>query len=100
MPAIQRMYHEFKSQGLEVLAVNATNQDSVGNAVDFAHQLGLSFPILLDNSGNVGRTYMINAFPTTFFLDEEGEIQEVIIGGPMSEALLKVRILQLLGITR
>lgn len=28
MPAIQRVYDEYKEEGFEVLAVNATNQDS------------------------------------------------------------------------
>jgi len=29
--------------------------------------------------------------PTTFFIDKSGLIQEIIIGGPMTEALLQIR---------
>ena len=30
--------------------------------------------------------------PTSFFVDADGIIQEVVIGGPMAEALLRTRI--------
>jgi hypothetical protein len=38
----------------------------------------------------------VRALPTTFFIDARGVIQEVIAGGPMSEALLRIRVEQLI----
>ncbi|MDH5507321.1 MAG: TlpA family protein disulfide reductase [Anaerolineae bacterium] len=96
MPAMQRVYEQYKDHGLVILAVNATNQDSVGAAVGFAQEMGLNFPILLDMDGSVSNAYNLRALPSSFFIDRNGVIQEVVIGGPMAEALLLTRIQRLL----
>jgi len=96
MPALQRVYEDYQEQGLEILAVNATNQDRLADAAAFAGQLGLTFPILFDEDGEVSLLYQLRSLPTTYFIDRQGIIQDVVIGGPMSEALLRIRIDQLL----
>ena len=96
MPAMQRVYETYHSQGLEILAVNSTSQDTRQDALAFAESLGLRFPILFDDEGQVARLYQVNALPTTFFIDAQGLIRDVVIGGPMAEALLRVRVEQLL----
>ena len=95
MPAIQKVYDEYRDQGFEVLAVNSTHQDNLGDAITFAQIRRLTFPILLDRDGSVGNLYEIRSLPTTFFIDAEGIIQDVVIGGPMAKALLKIRAEQL-----
>jgi cytochrome c biogenesis protein CcmG, thiol:disulfide interchange protein DsbE len=100
MPAIQRVYQDYQAQGFQVLAVNATNQDDPGKATTFAQQLGLTFPILLDTDGSVGQQYQLQALPTSFFVDGNGMIREVVVGGPMSEALLRVRVEDLIKESR
>ncbi len=97
MPALQKMYETYHAQGLEILAVNATHQDDAQAAINFSTQLGLTFPILLDNDGSVSRLYQLQSLPTTFFVGTDGSIQDVVVGGPMAEALLRVRIDHLLG---
>ncbi len=96
MPAMQRVYEEYKDQGFTILAVNATQQDSQAAAAQFALEKGLTFPILFDMDGSVARSYQMTALPSSFFILPDGTINEVIIGGPMAEALLRVRIEQLL----
>jgi peroxiredoxin len=96
MPAIQKVYEQYQEKGLVVLGVNATNQDNPQNAIQFAEEMGLTFPVLFDKDGNVSQRYLLNALPTTFFIDGSGTIQEVVVGGPMAEALLKIRVEQLI----
>lgn len=96
MPAMQRIYDEYKDFGFVVLAVNATNQDNVTNALAFAQEHQLTFPILLDLGGEVSQLYQLRALPSSFFIRPDGVIEEVVIGGPMAEALLRVRVEQLL----
>ncbi len=96
MPAIQRVYDEFQDQGFVVLAVNSTHQDNLGDAITFAQIRKLTFPILLDRDGSVGNLYEVRSLPTTFFVDPQGKIQDVVVGGPMAEALLRIRVQQLL----
>jgi hypothetical protein len=36
--------------------------------------------------------YQMRSLPTSFFIGRDGVINEVVIGGPMAEALLRTRI--------
>src|SRR3990170_2652149 len=96
MPAIQRVYEKTRGRGLEVLAVNTTFQDSERDAAGFVQELGLTFPVPLDRSGTVSRQYQLRALPSNFFVDREGIIRKVIIGGPMSEATIQTAVEEIL----
>lgn len=96
MPAIERVYRSYKDLGLEVLAVNATNQDSVDAATAFVQERGLTFPVLLDRTGSTSAAYNLRGLPSSFFIDRQGVIRSVVIGGPMSEALIQSKVESLL----
>lgn len=96
MPAIQKVYEAYKEQGFLVLAINATNQDSISAATEFIRENGLNFPILWDAEGEVSRLYQIQSLPTSFFVYPSGKIAEVVVGGPMAEAMLRIRVERLL----
>ena len=96
MPAIEKMYQEYKDQGFIVLAINMTYQDDPFAIVPFTQEYGLTFPILLEETGDVASAYQLRSLPSSYFIDRAGIIAEVIIGGPMSEALLRTRIEQIL----
>jgi peroxiredoxin len=90
------VYAVNRERGLEVLAVNSTFQDGEADAQAFAQDLGLTFPILLDRDGAMSRRYLLRALPSTFFVDRKGMIRSVIVGGPMSEAVIQSKIEPLL----
>lgn len=96
MPAMQRL-HEAYGDDFVILAVNMTAQDSQTAALAFAAEYGLTFPILFDPSGEVGRLYENRALPSSYFVDRDGVIREVVIGGPMAEAFLITRVETLLA---
>jgi cytochrome c biogenesis protein CcmG, thiol:disulfide interchange protein DsbE len=98
MRSMQKVYEAYSARGFTILAVNTTFQDTKDNALAFAKDRGLTFPILFDMDGSVSAAYLIRAMPTSFFVDQEGVIRRVVFGGPMSEALLRSEIEQLLGI--
>ncbi len=97
MPAMDMIYQKYKDDGFIILAVNATHLDTVPNAIAFAESLDLSFPIVFDHNGEVSRQYHLNSLPTSFFIGKDGIIKEVVIGGPMSNALLQTRVEKLLA---
>jgi peroxiredoxin len=97
MPALQRTYEMYEERGLQVLAVNSTHQDSPIAAAEFVRERGLTFPVLLDTTGLVSKQYLTRALPTTFFVDQEGVVREVMIGGPMSDATLRTTVERLLA---
>ena len=96
MPAIEKVYTEYKDQGLVVLAVNMTYQDTFANIPPFIVEYGLTFPVLLDETGSVGTAYQLRSLPSSFFIDRDGIVSEVVIGGPMAEALLRTRVEEIL----
>ena len=96
MPALERVHRDYQDQGLALLGVNATHQDRRDAALAFAQEQGLTFSLLFDEQGVASSLYALRALPTTFFIDAEGIIQDVVVGGPMSEALLRIRVQQLI----
>jgi hypothetical protein len=51
---------------------------------------------LLDETGAISTAYQLRSMPSSYFIDRKGIISEVVIGGPMSEALLRTRIEKIL----
>ncbi|MBN2043622.1 MAG: TlpA family protein disulfide reductase [Anaerolineales bacterium] len=96
MPALEAVYREYAGEDLVLLAVNAANQDNLNQAAAFVEELRLTFPVLLDEAGQVQRLYQVSALPSTFFIRPDGTIMEVVFGGPMAEALLRTRVEMLL----
>lgn len=96
MPAIESVYRSYKDIGLVVVGLNLTAQDSKEEAAAFAQEVGVTFPIALDLDNSVGSVYQVTALPTSFFVDREGMIRSVIVGGPMSEAVIRSKVEELL----
>jgi len=96
MQTIEKVYNEYKDQGFTVLAVNMTYQDSQLEIMPFVNEQGLTFPILLDETGDMANAYQLQSLPSSYFINRDGIINEVVIGGPMAEALLRTRIEEIL----
>lgn len=92
MQTIEKVYNEYKDRGFIALAINMTYQDDPLAIGPFVKEQGLSFPILLDETGEIANAYQLRSLPSSFFIDRNGIIEEVVVGGPMAEALLRTRI--------
>jgi cytochrome c biogenesis protein CcmG/thiol:disulfide interchange protein DsbE len=95
MPAIQEVYDKYRDQGFTVLAIDV--QESEDQVANFADRNGLTIPILIDHDGSVSNRYQVKAMPSTFFIDQNGVIQEVTLGGPMSVAFIESQVTGLLN---
>jgi len=96
MKSIEKVYNEYKDQGLVVLAVDMTYQDDPTKIAPFVTEQGLTFRILLDETGDMAQAYQLRSLPSSFFINRDGIINEVVIGGPMAEALLRTRVEEIL----
>jgi len=96
MPAFQQIVEEYHSTDLIIAAVNLTNQDSLSDAREFINKYQLTFPILFDSNGSASQAYNVYSLPTTFFINRQGYIQKIIIGGPIPISLLRVELDKLL----
>lgn len=72
MPSMERLYKEFKGKGLEIVAVNI--REKPRDALAFARELKLSYPVLLDPEGEVGLLYGAFGLPATYLIDRKGVV--------------------------
>jgi cytochrome c biogenesis protein CcdA/peroxiredoxin len=72
MPELEKAYRENSDKGFTILAVN--NQESVEDAVGFREELGLSFPIVMDEKGDLQKKYGVFAYPSTYVINRRGVI--------------------------
>jgi peroxiredoxin len=77
MQSIERVYQDYKDQGFTVLAVNMTRQDQLSAVAPFVKEQGLTFPILLDETGEVANAYQLQS-PSSYFI-RGWPINEVVI---------------------
>jgi cytochrome c biogenesis protein CcmG/thiol:disulfide interchange protein DsbE len=96
MPVIQQVYQNYQSQGLVVLAVDASYQDAPDRMRSFLESFTHTYTILRDESGDVNRLYMVSSLPTTFFIGRDGMIHSLVVGGPLTFAGLSARVEALL----
>jgi peroxiredoxin len=79
MPSMEQLHRRLKDRGFVLLAVS---QDDGGAATvrPFVEQMKVTFPVLVDPQGEVGRKYGVWGFPESFLVDREGRIVERVIG--------------------
>ncbi|MER2038857.1 MAG: TlpA disulfide reductase family protein [Solibacillus sp.] len=85
-PHLQTFYENNKDM-VEILAVNITSKDVRKDVEKFVNEHQITFPVLLDETGDVSTMYGAFTIPTTIFLNEEGVIVQEFVG-PMEEAFL------------
>ena len=72
MPEFQKAYEEWKARGFEILAI--AYNDTEAAMEDFRADFGLSFPLALDESGEINDDYGIQTRPSSYLLDKDGVI--------------------------
>lgn len=87
MPLLIAAYREYREQGLEVLAVNLTDQEYAKDIRKFVAEFAMPFPVALDKNGKVRGKYGLVALPTTVFVGSDGNVS-VVNSGPINAAIL------------
>ncbi len=84
MPAMEKYYKQSNGD-VVILAVNI---DPQYNVKQYVNEMGISFPVLLDEKDKVNSIYQVLTIPTTFFIDEHGIIRQKYLSA-MSVELMK-----------
>lgn len=92
MPSMEAAYRAYKDRGFTILAVAGDRQ---GAAVvgPYMQEYGLTFPTVLDATGEVGTRYRVRVIPTSLLLDREGRVTAREVGarswnGPEARGLI------------
>lgn len=77
--------------GNEMVVLGVNLQESRAAAADFAEKYGLTYPIVLDRSGEVSIAYRVgNNIPATLLVRPDGVIEQFHIGELSSDALAEI----------
>lgn len=100
MPHIEEIYKEYGYNKNNVVilgaaspatAENPSPQDESKEKIKaFLTKNNYTFPVVFDVKGEIFRNYYINAFPTTFMIDREGNIMGYVAGGLSKENMKKI----------
>ncbi|HEY8392657.1 MAG TPA: TlpA disulfide reductase family protein [Capillibacterium sp.] len=80
IPALSRFYREYRTKGVEIMAVNIWDASNREQLRAYAASTGINFPVLMDRKDHAARKYRIIAVPTTVFIDRQGRIREIYLG--------------------
>lgn len=105
MPDIQKLYEEYSAQGedaeVAILGVAGPGIGQEGSAEEiaaFMEENGYTYPVLMDESGEMFAEYGISAFPTTFMITEDGDLYGYV-PGQMPEDIMRSIIDETLGLS-
>ena len=81
MPDLVRIYEANQTKGFVLLGINLTSQDALPDVKSFAEEFKMTFPVLLDETGEVANNlYRLRALPMSVFVDRSGTIIRIHIG--------------------
>lgn len=78
-PDIEKMHQELGPKGLRILAVNVDELDL--NAIQaFADNLEVTFPVALDEAGDIQDRYQAVGLPMSFLINSDGTLAQIWTG--------------------
>lgn len=86
--ASEALHQRYRDQGLAVLAINL--QQSRESVQEYLAGLSISYPVLLDNAGEMAGRYGVAALPLVYLLDRQGRLYTRMLGGASHEQLEQI----------
>lgn len=93
MPHIEELYYEYGENQEDVIILGVTfpelgRETTTEGITQFLEDEGYTFPTVFDESQLLAYNYYINAFPTTFIINPEGNV-EGYVPGAMNKEMMK-----------
>ena len=86
LPEVQKLHEKYAARGLTVLGVSLDGPRNGPKVRPFASQLGLTFANVLDERGDLQRTFQVLALPTSILIAPDGKIASTKMGYRPGEA--------------
>ena len=68
----------------DIVVVGIAELDMKSDALDFVRAHALTYPIAMDETGDVGAAYRLVQLPLHVFVGPDGIIRQYVVGGPLS----------------
>ncbi|NQV69937.1 MAG: TlpA family protein disulfide reductase [Pseudohongiella sp.] len=78
LPLYNEIYHKYKDQGLEIVAINVDNP--IEDGLDFLLETPLDFLIPADPDGDAAELFEVYGMPTSYLIDPDGTVRLVHMG--------------------
>ena len=72
MPLMESVYQDLQDDGFAILAVNF--QETVDMARDYINEYGYTYPVPVDETGEVSRRYSVRGLPTSYIINRDGRV--------------------------
>ncbi len=88
IPELVKIHNRYKDQNFAVIGIASMgeNDEAEADVMAAIQDLGISYPVIMDSARQIAGTFeeawggKINTIPTTFLVNKEGEIVDVIQG--------------------
>lgn len=78
LPLYNELYHKYKDQGLEIVAISVDNP--IEDGLDFLADNPLDFLIPADPDGDAAELFEVYGMPTSYLIDPDGTVKLVHMG--------------------
>ena len=86
-PDLEAVYEEKKADGLVLLGISLGEE--VPTVKSYVEAAGITYRIGMDSNSRIAGLYRINGLPTHFFIDKDGIIRDMQVGGLSRSAIYK-----------
>ena len=83
LPHLEAWYRNYHKSGLEIVGVHTPEfafEHVVSNIKAQSHDLGVKYPVAVDNDYGTWNAYGTAAWPTEYLVDATGEVRHIAIG--------------------
>lgn len=81
MPMLIDAYQQYHADGLVILGLNVTEEDTLEAVSSFVNEFSVPYPVLLDQVEHISHDdYRLIGLPMSVFIDRKGVIKRVVIG--------------------
>ena len=74
IPELTSIYDDFSDQGVVVLGINVDNPGNSAKVKPFVHNMGISYPVLLDVNSEVMASLNVSLLPTLLLVNVKDQV--------------------------
>jgi peroxiredoxin len=97
MPLLTTAFERYHDDGLMILGLNLTEQDTLEAVNSFVNEFDITYPILLDYQGHVSSdSYKLLGLPMSVFVDRSGIVKRIVVGAVLETEVMSL-VAEILG---
>lgn len=98
LPELNRLHKTYRQRGFKVVAIAQDDPKTIQKVKPIVKQMGLELIVLVDPKKEVGNSYKVRNYPTSFLVAKDGTVAHFAQGYMRGdEKALEEKVLELLG---